>query len=61
MQTIGCDPKELVGSFRSFGADGPVYEVTRVVSDATLRIVVVETAEELDYPVQQAAEDPEVE
>ena len=61
MQAIASNPKELVGSFRSFGADGPVYEVTGIVNDSTFRVIVVETAEELDYPIQQAIEDPEVE
>jgi hypothetical protein len=49
----------LVGSFRTFGERGPVYQVLRQTNADTLRIVVVESGEELDDPVAQAAADPE--
>lgn len=54
---------DLVGSFRSFGAVGPTYQVISVVEPATgsnilLRVRVVESGEVLDYPLVQAISDP---
>ena len=49
---------ELVGTFRSFGDYGPVYEVTSTVNGQKVHVVVVQTGEELDYPVAQALADP---
>lgn len=49
----------LVGSFRSFGDYGPVYQVVSTVNGKKLHVRVVQTGEELDYPVDQALEDPE--
>jgi len=53
----------VVGSFRTFGRLGPVYEVLRAVepatgSDVLLRVRVVESGEELDYPLGDALDDP---
>jgi hypothetical protein len=53
------EPSALVGSFRSFGASGPVYQVVRRTDAGAVHIVVVESGEELDYPLEQAAVDPE--
>ena len=50
---------DLVGSFRSFGDYGPVYQVVSTVNGKNLHVRVVQTGEELDYPVDQALEDPE--
>lgn len=50
---------DLVGSFRTFGEFGPVYQVLRTVNGKKVHIVVVETGEELDYLVEQAVSDPE--
>ena len=46
-------PEDLVGSYRRFGALGPVYEVQRVESelpdsDALLHLLVLETSVEVD-------------
>lgn len=49
---------DLVGSFRTFGAYGPVYQVLRPVNGQKVHVVVVQTGEEIDYPVDQAAQDP---
>jgi len=49
---------ELAGTIHSVGADGPVYQVVRSIDGETLRILVVETGETLDYPMAQALEDP---
>ena len=48
----------LVGSFRSFGESGPVYQVLGTTNADSVHILVVESGEELDYPVVQAESDP---
>lgn len=50
---------ELVGTFRTFGAYGPVYQVVRKVNGQKVHVMVVQTGEELDYQVEQALTDPE--
>ena len=52
-------PAKLRGTFRRFGAYGPVYQVLQADdgSDA-LRIRVVESGEELSYPYLEALQDP---
>ena len=61
MKTMARDANGLVGTYRTFGADGPVYQVLRQLDERSVRIAVVETGEELDYPAQQALDDPEAE
>ncbi|WP_395748079.1 DUF5397 family protein [Prosthecobacter sp.] len=51
-------PADLVGSYRSFGEFGPVYQITSRVNGQKVHVVVVETGEELDYPIDQALQDP---
>ena len=41
--------------------EGPVYKVLSKVGEAKVRIVVVESGEELDYLVERALLDPEAE
>jgi hypothetical protein len=53
----------IVGTCRTFGRLGPAYEVLEVVAPGTgknvnLRIRVVESGEELEYPLSEALEDP---
>ena len=53
----------VVGSFRTFGRLGPVYEVLQVGEPSTgtnvsLRIRVVESGEMLDYLLSAAMDDP---
>ena len=50
---------ELVGTFRSFGEYGPTYQVVSTVNGGKVHVV-VQTGEELDYPVEQALQDPVV-
>ena len=50
---------ELVGTYRKFGEYGPVYRVVGPVNGPKVHVVVVQTGEELDYPVEQALADPE--
>jgi hypothetical protein len=60
----GTSPKtaELIGSFRTFGEYGVLYEVVGIEADAPqmAQIVVVETGEKVRYPVQQLMGDPVV-
>lgn len=53
----------VVGSFRTFGRAGPVYEVLGAVEPATganvmLAIRVLESGEALHYPLKDALDDP---
>lgn len=53
----------LVGTWRRFGIVGPVYEIIEAGiagagGDPAMRIRVVETGEELDYPLQAILDDP---
>ena len=61
MKTLARTTDELVGTFRTFGAEGPAYQVLRKLDGSAVRVRVIETGEELDYPAQQASEDPEAE
>ena len=60
METLSPSPApaDLVGSYRSFGEFGPVYQITSRVNGQKVHVVVVQTGEELDYPIEQAIRDP---
>lgn len=56
-------PANLVGTWRRFGAVGPVYEIIGVGNelpgeDRFMRVRVVETGEELDYRLAEILDDP---
>src|ERR1700733_9635960 len=56
-------PDNLVGTWRRFGAVGPVYEIIHAGTelgggDRVMRIRVVETGEELDYRLAEILDDP---
>jgi len=56
-------PASLVGTWRRFGAAGPVYEIIgtgdeRSGGDRRMRIRVVETGEELDCRLGEILDDP---
>lgn len=59
MKTIARTADDLVGSYRTFGEYGPLYQVIRKLSNEKVRILVVSTGEELDYLVERAINDPE--
>ena len=61
MKTLARTADELVGTYRTFGAVGPAYQVLHKLDERTVRVRVVETGEELDYPAQQSLDDPEAE
>jgi len=52
---------DLPGTFRTFGTEGPVYQVLRKAGPDKVRIRVIESGEELDYLVIRALKDPEAE
>jgi Family of unknown function (DUF5397) len=57
------EPPHLVGTFRRFGAAGPVYWIIAAGKesadgDVAMRILVVESGEELDYRYSAIIEDP---
>lgn len=60
MQTLSAPTTaaDLVSSYRTFGEYGPVYQVLHAVNGGKVHILVVQTGEEIDYPVDQAALDP---
>jgi hypothetical protein len=56
-------PGNLVGTWRRFGTVGPVYEIigsgdNLASGDRLMRVRVVETGEELDYPLAEILDDP---
>jgi hypothetical protein len=56
-------PEKLIGTFRRFGIEGPVYEVMGVGrstpdGDVFLRVRLPESGESLDYLYSQALNDP---
>lgn len=56
-------PQSLVGTWRRFGAVGPVYEIIGVgdtlhTYGRMMRIRVVETGEEVDYRFAEILDDP---
>ena len=53
----------LLGTWRRFGKNGPVYEIidlgeTLNADDRVMRVKIVETGEELDYRLREILEDP---
>lgn len=61
MNTLARTSEDITDTYRSFGFAGPVYRVLARVDERTVRVCVVETGEELNYPVVQALDDPEAE
>lgn len=59
MQTVACTVDDLSHPFRTFGDEGPVYQVVGKVNGQKVHVVVVQTGEELDYLVERALKDPE--
>ena len=51
-------PVDIVGGYRSFGEYGPVYQILGTVNGVKVHVCVVQTGEELDYPLEQALADP---
>lgn len=49
---------ELIGSYRRFGHEGPVYQILEKINEEHFKIIVVETDETLIYPIAKALQDP---
>lgn len=65
MAAAYAEPHSLIGTFRRFGRLGPVYEIIGTAETHTegrrlMSIRVVETGEELAYPLRSIFEDPKV-
>jgi len=60
--SAAIETKALVGTWRRFGAAGPVYEVVGFGkpgnNDQMMRIRVVESGEETDYKLSDLLADP---
>lgn len=57
------EPQSLIGTWRRFGAVGPVYEIIGLGKelpdrDRLMRVRVVESGEELDYRFTEILDDP---
>ena len=50
---------KLVGQFRRIAGVGPAYEVLQIVNGTHARIQVVESGEEVDYPISDILLDPD--
>ena len=50
---------ELIGTVRRFGPQGVLYEVLELIGGDKARIRVIETGEELDYPIAKVMRDPD--
>ncbi|GJE70128.1 DUF5397 family protein [Methylorubrum podarium] len=58
-------PHSLIGTWRRFGSAGPIYEIVGKGEPSTgassfMRVRVVETGEELAYPLAHILDDPKV-
>ena len=61
MKTVALSADDLLGTYRRFGADGPLYQVVAKAGETKVLIVVVESGEELDYLVERALRDLDAE
>jgi len=59
---MGFPDPSIIGQYRTFGEYGPTYRVLRASEmrngEWFVRILVVESGEETDYPYAKAAQDP---
>jgi hypothetical protein len=59
----GSQPVSIVGTWRRFGAVGPVYQIigegdALPNGDRLMRVRVVESGEEIDYRLTKVLDDP---
>jgi hypothetical protein len=62
MEVPVAEPQSILGTWRRFGPTGPVYEIVEQRGSGPnplMRIRVVESGEELDYPLAHILEDPQ--
>ena len=53
------DAERIVGSYHRIGHFGPAYEVLRLLNDKEALIVLLETGEEVEYPIEDILTDPD--
>ena len=56
---LTVDAAALVGSFHRIGHYGPPYEVLRLIDEKEALIVLLETGEEVEYPIADILTDPD--
>ena len=52
---------DLIGQIRTFGPDGPAYQVVRFLDAETAKIRILENEEDTEYPISSIISDPPVE
>ena len=52
------DPRQLVGQIRRLGEYGPAYEIMSVDDAGTVVIEVIESGEQVKFPIAGVLEDP---
>lgn len=54
----GGDPHGLVGTCHRIGNYGPAYEALKIIDDLKALVVLLETGEEVEYPIEDIQTDP---
>ena len=52
------DPRALVGTYHRIAGIGPSYEVLALVDERNAKIEVLETGEQVEYPIEDILLDP---
>jgi hypothetical protein len=63
-QSMHVEPQSLIGTWRRFGAYGPVYEILSEgqplpEGEPVMRVRVIESGEELKYRLTKILDDPQ--
>lgn len=63
MQLQGFVPEGIIGTWRRFGVTGPVYEIVGKErdlpnGDTLMKVLIVETGEEVEYKLTDILDDP---
>ena len=56
---VSEDMESVVGLYRKIGRFGPAYEVLRLLNAKDALIVLLETGEEVEYPIEDILTDPD--
>ena len=52
------DPRKLIGQIRRLGSAGPAYEIMSVDDAGNVVIEVIESGEQVKFPISEVLEDP---
>jgi hypothetical protein len=55
---VSEDPRRLIGQIRRLGEYGPAYEIMSVDNAGTVVIEVIESGEQVKFPIAEVLEDP---